>query len=180
MEDTNLIYATTDTHFCHDRTFLTNPRGFTDIKSHNEAIIKNWNSIVKPSDTVYLLGDAVLNNDEEGIECLRQLNGTIYLAIGNHDTDGRIERYREAGVFADIQYAYRLQYKKFKFFLSHYPTLTANPGTPFPIFNISGHTHSQDKFENMDKLIYNASLDAHNNTPVSLDEIIADIKAYRS
>lgn len=56
------IWFTSDTHFCHDRGFLYEPRGFTNVEDMNEAIVQRWNSVVAPEDTVYHLGDAMLND----------------------------------------------------------------------------------------------------------------------
>jgi calcineurin-like phosphoesterase family protein len=50
----------------------------------NEAIIKNWNDVVKPEDTVYCLGDISLSFKPIEIYSGR-LNGTKYLVPGNHD-----------------------------------------------------------------------------------------------
>ena len=60
-------FFTSDTHFCHGREFLYGPRGFTNAEEMNEAIIERWNSVVKPTDLVYHLGDTILNNNEVGI-----------------------------------------------------------------------------------------------------------------
>ena len=36
-----MIYLTSDTHFCHNKDFLYEPRGFQSIEEHDEAIVKN-------------------------------------------------------------------------------------------------------------------------------------------
>ena len=87
------IFITSDTHFGHDREFLYGPRGFSNIDDHDKAVIQNWNSVVQPDDTVYHLGDVMLNDNDHGMECLRQLNGTIIIVPGNHDTDTRLALY---------------------------------------------------------------------------------------
>ena len=47
------------------------------------------------------------------------------------------------------------------------------------LINLCGHTHTDNKFKDMDKgLIYHVELDAHNNKPVLLDDIIDDLKNY--
>lgn len=177
MENTNMnIWVTTDLHLYHNRDFLYEPRGFTSAESHAKAIVRNWNRIVQPEDIVYVLGDCVLNDDAKGITMLKQLNGTKYLAIGNHDSDARLKRYEEAKIFADMQFAYRLTHKGMKLYLTHYPTMTGNFDSHNPTFNISGHTHNQDKWDLWEHGIYNAALDAHNNTPVNLDTIVSDIR----
>ena len=34
------VFFTSDTHFCHDRGFVYEPRGFKNIEEMNEAIAK--------------------------------------------------------------------------------------------------------------------------------------------
>ena len=67
------IWCSSDLHFGHDRQFMYGPRGFSSIEEHDATIIENWNKIVKPNDTVYLLGDLMLNDNENGIKKLNQL-----------------------------------------------------------------------------------------------------------
>ena len=76
-----MIYLTSDLHFCHDKSFLYEPRGFNSIEEHDENIIKNWNNIITPDDEVYLLGDVMLNDNVKGLNCLKQLNGKIHIIL---------------------------------------------------------------------------------------------------
>lgn len=76
-----MIYLTSDTHFCHNKDFLYEPRGFQSIEEHDEAIVKNWNSIVTPDDEVYHLGDVMLNDNTKGLGYLKQLNGKIHIIL---------------------------------------------------------------------------------------------------
>lgn len=142
----------------------------------NKAIITNFNSIVKPEDTVYILGDCMLNDDEKGIELLKSLNGHIYIALGNHDTGNRVSKYLDC--VEDVRLGYRLRYKKIEFWLTHYPMMMKNFDDPKPVWNLSGHTHNKDKFENGKYNVYNVALDAHDNKPVLLDDIVSEIRNY--
>ena len=67
--------------FGHQRNFLYQPRGFNSIEEHDTQIIKNWNEIITNEDEVYILGDLMLNNNEEGIKKLQQLNGKIHVIL---------------------------------------------------------------------------------------------------
>jgi calcineurin-like phosphoesterase family protein len=49
----------------------------------DEALIDNWNSVVRPNDKVYHLGDVAI--PRRGLRCLERLNGTKILIRGNHD-----------------------------------------------------------------------------------------------
>lgn len=178
-----MIWLTSDWHFGHDRKFIYEPRGFSSVEEMNEAIIKNHNNIVKDDDIIYCLGDCMLNDNEKGIECIKKLKGKKKIILGNHCTNTRIELYKNLPNTEVIGYADRLDYNGYHFYLSHYPTLTSNldggRSLKQRILNLFGHTHSKDKFYQDNPTMYNVALDAHNNTPVSIEQIIEDIKAKR-
>ena len=69
------FWFTSDLHFGHNKEFLYKPRGFENIVDHDETIIKNWNELVAPNDTIFILGDLMLNDNNYGMNCLKQLNG---------------------------------------------------------------------------------------------------------
>ena len=173
-----MIWLTSDFHFGHEKEFLWQPRGFSSWEEHAEQIIKNYNSVVKDEDEVYILGDCMLKNDEFGIECLKQLKGHKRLAIGNHDTNVRIGNYLLEKIFEDIEYGYRLRHGKSSLWLQHYPSMMGNYKEKHPIICLAGHTHSPNKFQNMEFGTYNIALDAHKCYPVSLETVIEDIKDY--
>lgn len=170
------------TFVSHNKEFLFKPRHFATVEEMNEAIVKNWNNIVTNNDTVYLLGDVMLNNNEEGINCLKQLNGNLHIIRGNHCTDQRISLYKECPNVLDVQNSAYLHYNGLHFYLTHYPTLTSNFDYDKPLkarlINFCGHSHIQDPFADWDRYnapIYHCELDAHNNTPVSIEKIISDL-----
>lgn len=51
----------------------------------NAALIKNWNAVVKPKDTVWHLGDFAFMQFDAFKRVLQQLNGSINFIRGNHD-----------------------------------------------------------------------------------------------
>jgi calcineurin-like phosphoesterase family protein len=175
------IYLCSDWHFCHNRDFIYKPRGFNSVEEMNTAIINRHNTIVKSNDDVYCLGDLCLNNDEKGLECISKLNGNLHIICGNHDTNKRRTRYKlELPNVFEVCDAKTLRYNNQSIYLSHYPTITSNFDGDKPlryrVINICGHTHTKDKFSDMDKgIIYHVDMDAHNCTPVSIDKILNDI-----
>ena len=188
-----MIWFTSDLHLCHDKDFVWQARGFNDVDEMNWAIVKRWNETVYPDDDVYILGDLILNDVEWGLKLLSKLNGYIHIIRGNHDTDAKVERYMELPNVISVEYATIFRYKKAIFWLSHYPTITANYDDDKPwaqhLVNLFGHTHQTDPFYYLDKgdyytgqqatsnpYMYNVGVDAHNCTPISIDEIIADIR----
>lgn len=175
------VFVCSDTHLGHNKDFLYAPRGFTNIQEHNEAVVRNWNSEITDDDIVYHLGDVVLGDIDTGIEYLKQLKGQIKIIPGNHDTPSKIARYQELENVEVLPLAYLLKYKKYMFYLSHYPTLCSNYDVDKPlkarVINLCGHRHTNDAWEDWDKgLIYHVELDAHNCYPILLDEIIEVLK----
>lgn len=176
------IWVTSDWHFGHQKDFIYAPRGFNSAEEMSEEIIKRHNEVVAPDDIVYFLGDAMLNDNECGCRCIEQLNGKIHMIRGNHDTNSRIELYKNlsnvtsAGNVAEI-----IKYKGYNFYLSHYPTLTSNHDEEKPlktkVINLCGHAHVPHYLADIDKgLIFHVEMDAHDCYPWDLDEIIEIFK----
>lgn len=176
------IFITSDTHFCHDKDFIYKPRGFSSIEEMNEEIVKRWNSVVKPDDLVYHLGDVMLMDNEKGLEYLKRLNGQIYIIRGNHDTNNRINVYQECGnVFECGDWARVITYKKWNFYLSHFPTIVGNYDDDSRKKNgfycLCGHRHATNRWVDFkDSRAYHVEMDAHNCYPVLIDDVIEDIK----
>lgn len=181
-----MIYLTSDFHFSHDRSFIYETRGFKNVEEMNEEIIKRFNSIVKSNDKTYVLGDLCLGGGSaetmiKNKSLIERLNGSLYIILGNHDTQKRIEMYQECKNVESIDYATVLKYSKYCFYLSHYPALTSNwdddKSLKQKTISLCGHSHSIDSFKDIDKgPIYHVECDAHNCYPVLLDNIIAQIK----
>lgn len=173
------IWFTSDLHFGHDKEFLWGARGFKSIAEHDRMVIANWNALVGEDDDVYVLGDLMLGSQDYGLCCISELHGRIHIIAGNHDTDAKMNRYfLELGNnVRSIRYADRLRYKHWEFYLSHYPMIVHNEQNhEAHIWNLHGHTHSKDKFSYPH--CYNVALDAHDNKPVEITEILEDIKNF--
>ena len=179
------IFFTSDTHFGHDRDFVFAKRGFETVQEMNEQIVRNWNRVVRPGDTVYHLGDLYLLEDKN-IEYVRRLAGNIHIIRGNHDTDNRINALLLLPNVKSVGWADMLHYGKYHFYLSHYPMLTCDIGITKGNVDkglrnrtmcLYGHTHQETPFFN-GKLpyIYNVGMDAHGCTPIMIDEIIEEMK----
>jgi len=173
-----MIYFISDTHFNHDREFIWEDRGFRSVDEMNQYIIDRWNATVTDKDEVYVVGDFFLGSDFDFIkETLEKLNGKIHLIRGNHDTDAKIEVYAASDKVVSIEWATQLVYNRHIYYISHYPSMTANYDTDFrrAIRNIFGHTHSTENFYNGNVYMYNVACDAHDCTPISIDQIEKEI-----
>lgn len=173
----NKTYFISDLHFGHDKDFIYEFRGFSSIEEHDEKIIENFNSVVTDEDDVYILGDLMLGDQDYGIECLQRLKGKLHIIRGNHCTNKKTERYKELpSVVELIGWATVIKYKKWNFYLSHYPTCVGNGDDSVKMWCICGHTHTENKFLDIDKKCYHVEPECQNNFPVEIEKIIEDIQ----
>lgn len=124
------IWVTSDTHFNHSNilTFTDdngNPirPGFSSVKEMDECLIENWNSVVKPGDKIYHLGDVVMGNEPmQWMDTFwPKLNGSKRLIVGNHDN---IKKLVAGNYFAKVS-MWRL-FTEFGLLLTHVPVHQSN------------------------------------------------------
>lgn len=177
-----MIFFTSDTHLSHNKEFLFGSRGFSNPEDMNREIVRRWNEVVKPEDEVYHLGDLVLSDTDAGIEFVKQLNGKIHLIRGNHDTDTKVERFKnECPNIVSIEWATMIKIHKIHFFLSHFPVCIGEIGNKNRnnLWCLCGHSHTKDKFiDIIDKKCYHVEMDCQNLTPVNAEKVIEDIKNF--
>lgn len=179
----NKVFLCSDWHFNHNQPFIWQVRGFNSIEEMNAAIVKRHNEVVAPDDEVYVLGDCCMGKDiEKNKQLISNLNGKLHIIIGNHCTNNRIQMYQECKNVVEIcGYATILKYHKWRFYLSHYPTLCSNTdggkSAKERLINICGHTHTSDSFVDWDKgAIFHCEMDTNNCYPWNIDDIIEKIK----
>ena len=179
------IYFSSDLHFNHDREFVWGARGFSNVEEMNEAIIERFNSVIKPGDILYLLGDSALGGGEKATleankALIERLSGEIHMVRGNHDTNPRVEMYQSChNVVEAVKWADMLKYKGYHFYLSHFPTMTGNlekETLKQCTCNLFGHTHQTSNFYMDMPYLYHVGVDSHNCYPVLLDDIIEQMK----
>jgi len=167
------IFLTSDCHFFHQNIISYCNRPFDTIEEMNEALIKNWNSVVTYEDTVYVLGDFFMGRTEWIDSVLCRLNGKIILIRGNHDSGPRIEHFKSKGIeVKDIDY---IRYKGRFFILNHFP----NESKDFmkmickdnsEVVWLYGHVHDNAPKGYVNGT-YHVGADTNNYTPISLDQI---------
>lgn len=174
-----MIYLTSDLHFCHDRGFIYKPRGFQCVNDMNKAIVDRWNDVVNTDDDVYILGDVMLNTNDYGVHLLQLLKGRIHITIGNHDTNARIELYKNCQNVDEVVYASMIKYGDYRFWLGHYPTYTGDlhkKSLKQMLCSAFGHTHQTSNFYNDIPFMYHVGVDSHNCTPVPIEQVIAGME----
>jgi calcineurin-like phosphoesterase family protein len=129
------VYA--DPHFGHKgvtqflRTDGTKLRPWDNVEDMDNALISLYNSVVRPNDKVYFLGDIAFK--PAALNTLQHLNGDKVLIKGNHDTL-KLSQYSQ--YFRDIR-AYSIFNR---FLLSHIPVHDSQKSRWRG--NIHGHLHS--------------------------------------
>ena len=178
------IFVTSDPHLGHNKSFIYKARGFETVEEMNAEIIRRWNSVVGEEDDVFVLGDLVMGS-LENLRLLEELNGRIHIVRGNHCTNTRWDFYQKLPNVVEVANSLYLRYNGYKFYLSHYPTITTRADTGKPLkkclVNLCGHTHTKDPFEDWEiGMIYHCEVDAHNCAPVRIEKIIEDLEWQQS
>ncbi len=155
------VYFTSDTHFDHANVIKYCNRPFKHKDEMNEAMIQNWNSVVKPGDTIYHLGDFAFSNKPEVF--FHRLNGNKILITGNHD-----KQPTKKLPWAFVRDYYRLKLDGKTIIMCHY-AFRVWEKAHYGALNFFGHSHNSLS-SNSQQL--DVGVDAWNYTPVSLEEIL--------
>jgi len=162
-----------DPHFGHsnilnfkdDQGNLVRP-GFLSIEEHDNLIIKNINEVVRPQDTLYILGDIAMKR-KFICEVDRIITQKRVLIRGNHDIF-KLKDYTP--YFKDIR-AYKI-YPEHGIICSHIPIYPDELEGRWKL-NIHGHLHY--KYIN-DNRYLNICVEQTNYKPIELEEILEKIK----
>lgn len=186
------ILFSSDLHFGHVKILEYTKRPFDSVPEMNEALIRNWNSVVEPDDMVYVLGDFAMGKIDDTLPLALRLNGTKFLLAGNHDRcwsynrkkvdEWRI-RYEEVG-FELLPEQVRLPVNGFgEVLLCHFPYegdsgdedryLAARPHDDGTVL-LHGHTHVSEPLTVSSKgtPMINVGVDAWSCKPVTIDELL--------
>lgn len=158
------IFITSDTHFHHGNIIKYCNRPYKDSFEMDEALISNWNSVVRHEDKVYHLGDVYMPKYKNESDMLfRRLNGTKVLILGNHDKgkDQNLLKY-----FSRI-YMWRFL-KEFGLLLSHVPVHKDSLSSKLN-WNVHGHIHNKPSPEGPYK---NACVEMNNYTPQPIESFM--------
>jgi calcineurin-like phosphoesterase family protein len=140
------IYISSDPHLGHggkdDKSGIlsfkrndgvTRLRDFETIQEHDEYIIAQHNSVVRPQDKWYCLGDVVMNPRK--LHIVARMNGHKRLVMGNHDEAGAEEYLKYFDELYSIRVLDRIAF-------THIPIHPESLGRF--IGNVHGHIHHQE------------------------------------
>lgn len=167
MSKNSRVYVISDTHFGHEKIiqFEKEKRPYPSIEEHDLDLLQRWNSVVRPRDTVWHLGDVFFG---DGYKILPHLNGYKKLVLGNHDA-GKEEVLMQHfdKIFGITSFD--------DYILSHVPVHPYQVGKHFRFRgNIHGHMHS----ERMDDPRYACvSVEQQDLTPRLLTDVIKELKS---
>ncbi len=145
MDKRDFVIA--DTRFNDANILRFCNRPFSSVEDMNTSLIDNWNSVVEPYDTVWILGDFFKFDNlcdypadalgRDFCDILRKLNGKKNLIKGNHDikNDGFYNNH------FDFYSPYPILLNNF-FLLSHEPLQLPETSQ---YFNVYGHAHNDAK-----------------------------------
>lgn len=174
-------WFTSDSHFGHENVleFEKEHRPFSSLEEMHEVMIERWNSVVKPKDVVYHLGDFAFGR--KNIAIAGRLNGRKKLILGNHDN------YPSEEYLRYFEKLYGMTYWG-KCVLSHMPVHVESLASRCSL-NLHGHYHSKrvhvecifdGTFEVIrreeDKNYFNVSVEQNNLTPFHRDQIEERLK----
>lgn len=178
------IHFTSDLHFGHENILKFCKRPFNSVEEMDEALIENWNSVVKPNDLVFNLGDFAFAPRWRWYEILGRLNGVHTLILGNHD----ITRWPGDNVmelFHRVEQQMILKIDERYVYLNHYPFLCYGGSYRSPeqaVWNLHGHVHSspnpterrgkdEERLSYRFPYQYDVGVDNNNYTPVSWEQV---------
>jgi calcineurin-like phosphoesterase family protein len=154
------IWFISDTHFGGSRIIEYCGRPFASTEEMDEAMIANWNAVVKQHDHVYHLGDFA--RSEKDLErVIVRLNGQKRIVLGNHDDEIRPKVL--AKYFGKV-----LMWRLFKpFVCTHVPLRLESFGKA--TYNVHGHIHNNPPVPGP---YLNVSVEAIGYRPIHYDEVI--------
>lgn len=165
-------FLSADLHWGHFNIIRYCGRPFATLEEMHNALIKNWNARVKPSDTVIHVGDWCFKNTVNGKEGTPNkaeywqslLNGKVIFIEGNHDKNN--------GVKTPIQGMLLASHSK-RIWCVHKPE---HARTDVDI-NFVGHVHQNWKIKKYkDTILYNVGVDVNNFRPILLDEAVGQVQ----
>lgn len=147
----------------------------TDIKKArtdemNEALVREWNSVVSPGDTVKHLGDFYFDNGDgkDVAYWEKRLNGKIVHIKGNHDRSKKIK-----GMIMSAT----MKVAGHEFLIQHRPPERREEVPDFCDAVLCGHVH--EKWDHIwvdGVLVVNVGVDVRNFRPMALDEVVGQVE----
>ena len=187
------LFFTSDQHFGHARMIKFCNRPFKDVEEMDAEMVRRWNLVVEPGDTVYHLGDFTMEGYGFAKQMFARLNGSVrILSLPWHHDRRWLQKaitappHTQDRSFVHSQSFVRLlppievisvtnyadsrsspKERPLKITLGHYPML-AWEASYHGAWHLFAHTHGQYQGEGF---MLDVGVDGWAYAPVSLDEI---------
>jgi len=183
------IWVISDTHY-NQPDILTfydfkgrRVRDFADVEEMNERIIEGWNSVVKPGDIVYHLGDVFYDRTPEHRvrfeKDWRRFNGRKRLIVGNHDDIRYLSGKDSEGRWLFEKVMFWRKYPEFGLILTHDPrhetSLYSSTDFSKQLLNVFGHIHTNPAPPGP---YYCVCVEQVNYTPVHIETLAVEAKQW--
>jgi calcineurin-like phosphoesterase family protein len=165
------LWFISDTHFSHGNILKfvkkdgSPVRPFASVEEMDEHMIEKWNSVVRPQDKVYHLGDVAMHR--QAVQVIGRCNGHKRLVRGNHD-EYSTKLYMQ--YFEEV-YASRVLDKMI---FTHIPIHAECLGR-FNV-NVHGHVHNNVPALHFGPNYFNVSVEVIDYTPISLEDLKLRVK----
>lgn len=178
------IYFVSDLHFDHKNILKYTNRSqlWSTVEEMNEGLIERYNSVVKPGDSVYFLGDLIFGPYKTLPDRMKsyfgRMNGQKFLIKGNHDHYHKEEWFSKHFVWIRDYYELRVDDKEAangrfnKLILMHFPLFSWH-GMGQGWWHLHGHCHSSIDEINRETTRLDIGVDAEfsNYMPLSYEQI---------
>jgi calcineurin-like phosphoesterase family protein len=176
------IWVISDLHYNHANilSFIdyqgNRTRDFDTVEQMNECLLDRWNSVVKPGDIVYTLGDTFFGDKETFKRDWPKFNGSKRLIVGNHDDI----QFLANGAFFKKTLFWRM-FTEHGLIFHHVPlnlmALFRGTSIECPLFQVHGHSHTMGS----PKIgpYTSVCVEMRNYTPVNIEDLALEAKNYR-
>lgn len=168
--NTQKTWFTSDQHFNHANIIKHCNRPFKSKEEMNTVLTERWNSVVKPGDCVYHLGDAVITgySKKHGHvvdDILSQLNGNKILIPGNHDSPAVLNSKYWSGVYR----LHHININGQRIIMCHYP-MRSWQFKAHGSWQLFGHCHGNMKVPD-NEYTADVGVDCWDFYPVSFEQL---------
>lgn len=174
------VWFTSDLHFWHKNICKYCNRPFETMEEMNQALIDNWNSVVKEDDTVFVLGDMGFCGYDKLEPLMSQLNGKKYLIQGNHDSDKIVFRLYEANIIEGYYKMHEVtiigdeECPDQQLTLCHFPMIDW-PNKERGAWMIHGHQHQLPDTPSCSTKHWDVGVDRNGLKPISFEQLKINI-----
>lgn len=177
-----MIYFTSDLHLGHANIIRHCNRPFVSVEEMDETILQRWNEKVKPSDTVYILGDLIFRSKIAPEDYLSRMPGKKHFIVGNHDK-AWMKKVDLTRWFESVDMMRYISDGQRKMTLCHYPMMSW-PFSNHEGWMVYGHIHENTDMEywplidHYDRML-NAGVDINGFAPVTFEEMIVNNEIHK-